>query len=114
MASFGQSQPHPFKSHLANPATTTPSPFSTTPQQHGTRYQYSSQLPHRIQPHLPAEKIGYDIHASSSHSASYHARNIMVNKPTDQSSRWSSGSNNQTQYITIKLDKMAIVRILFN
>jgi hypothetical protein len=31
----------------------------------------------------------------------------------DQSSRWSSGTNNQMQYITLKLDRPAIVRILF-
>ena len=63
---------------------------------------------------LPTEKLKYNIHAWSSHSASYHPKNIMVNKPQDQSSRWSSNSNNHMQYITIKLDKMSIVSILFN
>jgi len=63
---------------------------------------------------LPIEKLKYSIHAWSSHSASYHPKNIMVNKPQDQSSRWSSNSNNHMQYITIKLDKMSIVSILFN
>lgn len=55
-------------------------------------------------------KLTYDIEACSSHSASYHPKNIMANKPQDQSSRWSSGSNNQMQFITLKLDNMALVR----
>ena len=59
------------------------------------------------------QNLDYDIHAWSSHSASYHPKHIKVNKPQDQSSRWSSGSNNQMQYVTIKLDKMSIIRILF-
>ncbi|TPX71748.1 hypothetical protein SpCBS45565_g00878 [Spizellomyces sp. 'palustris'] len=58
------------------------------------------------------EKLSYDIHSWSSHSASYHPKHIMVNKPQDQSSRWSSGSNNQLQYITIKLDKLSIVHTI--
>ncbi|ORY63700.1 hypothetical protein LY90DRAFT_230776 [Neocallimastix californiae] len=61
---------------------------------------------------LPIEKLKYSIHAWSSHSASYHPKNIMVNKPQDQSSRWSSNSNNHMQYITIKLDKMSIVKTI--
>jgi len=61
---------------------------------------------------LPTEKLKYNIHAWSSHSASYHPKNIMVNKPQDQSSRWSSNSNNHMQYITIKLDKMSIVKTI--
>jgi len=57
-------------------------------------------------------KLTYDIDSWSSHSALYHPRHIMVNKPLEQGSRWSSNSNNQMQFITLKLDKMAIVRIL--
>lgn len=34
----------------------------------------------------------------------------MFDRPYDQASRWSSGSNNQVQFITLKLDKMAIVQ----
>ncbi|KAJ3106961.1 Muskelin 1, intracellular mediator containing kelch motif [Phlyctochytrium planicorne] len=58
------------------------------------------------------QKLPYDIHAWSSHSASYYPKNIMVNKPNDQSSRWSSKSNDQMQYITIKLDKVSIVHTI--
>ncbi|CAG8724349.1 22373_t:CDS:10, partial [Dentiscutata erythropus] len=43
----------------------------------------------------------------------YHPRNIMEDKPSDQSSRWSSKSNDQMQYVLIKIVSMAIVRILF-
>ncbi|KAJ3045304.1 Muskelin 1, intracellular mediator containing kelch motif [Rhizophlyctis rosea] len=59
---------------------------------------------------LSTDPIKYSIHAWSSHSASYHPQNILVNNPQDQSSRWSSGSNNQQQYITIKLDRMSVAR----
>lgn len=59
------------------------------------------------------DKLSYSIQDFSSHSASYHPRNIMECRPWDQSSRWSSGTNNQMQYITLKLDNPAIVRILF-
>jgi hypothetical protein len=62
--------------------------------------------PQKIAP----QKLKYDIHSWSSYSANYHPRNIMLNKPMDQSSRWSSGSNNQNQFIMVKLDKVSIVR----
>lgn len=57
--------------------------------------------------------LDYDVHSCSSYSALYLPENIKVNNPQDQSSRWSSGSNNQMQYIMIKLKTMAIARILF-
>ncbi|KAM3578390.1 hypothetical protein VKS41_009136 [Umbelopsis sp. WA50703] len=63
--------------------------------------------------HSQFDKLSYTIHDFSSHSASYHPRNIMDCRPWDQSSRWSSGTNNQMQYIILKLDNPAIVRILF-
>ncbi|KAI8849074.1 Muskelin N-terminus-domain-containing protein [Chytridium lagenaria] len=59
-----------------------------------------------------SQKLQYDIQSWSSHSASYYPKNIMVNKPNDQSSRWSSKSNDQMQYITIKLDKVSIVHTI--
>jgi hypothetical protein len=58
------------------------------------------------------QKLGYEIHSWSSHSANYHPKNILLNLPNDQSSRWSSGTNNQAQYITLKLEKVAVARIL--
>ncbi|KAJ3111648.1 Muskelin 1, intracellular mediator containing kelch motif, partial [Physocladia obscura] len=58
------------------------------------------------------QKLGYDVFAWSSHSANYHPRHVLVNKPTDQSSRWSSGSNNQMQYLTFKLDNIAVIQTI--
>jgi len=61
---------------------------------------------------VPIEKLKYNVHSWSSHSASYHPKNILVNKPQDQSSRWSSNSNNHMQFITIKLDKMSVIKTI--
>ncbi|KAL1924690.1 uncharacterized protein VTP21DRAFT_4344 [Calcarisporiella thermophila] len=58
----------------------------------------------------PMEKLSYEIYDCSGHSSLYHPRNIRDNRPHDQSSRWSSPSNNQAQFITIKLDKLSIVQ----
>lgn len=58
--------------------------------------------------HAPHEALTYAIYDQSSQSGSYHPRNICVNEPTEQSSRWSSGSHDQSQFITIKLDKPAV------
>ncbi|KAJ3316887.1 Muskelin 1, intracellular mediator containing kelch motif [Boothiomyces sp. JEL0866] len=58
------------------------------------------------------EKLDFTISSWSSHSASYHPKNITVSKPQDQSSRWSSGSNNQLQFITVKLEKISIVKTI--
>lgn len=56
--------------------------------------------------------LDYDVHSCSSYSASYLPENIKTNNPHDQSSRWSSGSNNQMQYIMIKLKTMAIAHTI--
>jgi hypothetical protein len=60
---------------------------------------------------IKPQPISYDINDWSSHSASYLPEHIKVNKPQDQSSRWSSGSNNQMQFITVKLEQMSIISI---
>jgi hypothetical protein len=54
------------------------------------------------------EPLSYTIFDQSSQSGSYHPRNICTNDPTEQSSRWSSGSHDQSQFITIKLDSPAV------
>ncbi|OAD75654.1 hypothetical protein PHYBLDRAFT_143898 [Phycomyces blakesleeanus NRRL 1555(-)] len=60
------------------------------------------------------ESLQYSISGYSSHSASYHPQNIKVNKPNDQASRWSSSAHDQSQYITLRLEKPAVLRsILF-
>ncbi|GAN02525.1 muskelin [Mucor ambiguus] len=62
----------------------------------------------------PHESLPYHIHDHSSFSGPYHPRNICVNDPTEQSSRWSSNSHDQSQYVTIKLEKPAVAcEILF-
>eukprot|EP01135_Chromosphaera_perkinsii_P004865 Nk52_evm11s301 gene=Nk52_evmTU11s301 len=58
------------------------------------------------------QQLQYGIDSWSSHSAQYHPRNIIINKPQEQSSRWSSGSNNQMQYVTVKLDKLSVVHTI--
>ena len=56
--------------------------------------------------------LEYSIHGYSSMSANYHPKNILTNKPTDQSSRWSSASNSQDQYLTLKLKSTCVTRTL--
>jgi len=58
---------------------------------------------------LASRKLTYTIQACSSFSSMYVPQNILENKPGDESSRWSSDTNNPPQYITLKLEKPAIV-----
>lgn len=53
--------------------------------------------------------LKYSIHKYSSYSSNYVPDNIMVDKSNDQSSRWSSDSNNPPQFLTLKLERPAIV-----
>lgn len=55
-------------------------------------------------------KLSFKIERCSSYSANYFPSHISVDKPKDQSSRWSSGSNNHMQFITVKLDHLSIVQ----
>jgi len=43
------------------------------------------------------------------HSEVCFSRNILVNKPNQQSSRWSSETNNPPQFLVLKLSQTAIV-----
>eukprot|EP00127_Corallochytrium_limacisporum_P006525 Clim_evm56s229 gene=Clim_evmTU56s229 len=56
------------------------------------------------------EKLTYEIDSWSSHSAQYHPRNILVDRPVEQSSRWSSASTSQIQFVQLRLSKPALVR----
>ena len=60
----------------------------------------------------PVTKLKYAIHGFSSHAAAYHPKHILVNKPGDQSSRWSSAANNHNQFVTVKLDRLAVVQTI--
>ena len=62
--------------------------------------------------HHKLEKLDYGIHSWSSYSANYHPKHIQENKPNDQSSRWSSGSNNQSQFLMLELPHPAIVHTI--
>ncbi|KAL9540450.1 hypothetical protein MBANPS3_009668 [Mucor bainieri] len=57
-------------------------------------------------------QLSYTIHDYSSHSGSYHPQHIMVNKPTQQASRWSSGLHDHEQFITIKFEKPIVARTI--
>ncbi|XP_049964033.1 muskelin isoform X1 [Schistocerca serialis cubense] len=54
-------------------------------------------------------RLAYSIHKCSSFSSSYVPENIQEDKSSDQSSRWSSDTNNPPQYLTLKLQHFAIV-----
>ncbi|KAI8333811.1 Muskelin N-terminus-domain-containing protein [Chlamydoabsidia padenii] len=56
--------------------------------------------------------LRYSIYDYSSYSGTYHPNNIYFNTPQNQSSRWSSGSHDGTQYITIRFDQPVIARAL--
>ncbi|KAL4226060.1 Muskelin 1 [Mactra antiquata] len=53
--------------------------------------------------------LNYSIFKCSSYSYNYAPENIHVDKPTDQSSRWSSDSNHPPQFLILKLEQPAIV-----
>ena len=62
----------------------------------------------------PLQVLSYDVHSWSSYSTGYHPRNILVDRPLDQGSRWSSATNNPNQYLVVRLEKLSIVgTILF-
>lgn len=62
-------------------------------------------------------RLRYSIHDVSSHSGKYIPENIMIDAPHDKSSRWSGiqqsglSSFRQRQWITLKLDKVAVLSV---
>ncbi|XP_043569159.1 muskelin [Chiloscyllium plagiosum] len=54
--------------------------------------------------------LTYSVYKWSSYSSIYVPENILVDKPHDQSSRWSSESNYPPQYLILKLERPAIVQ----
>ncbi|KAG0178624.1 Muskelin 1, intracellular mediator containing kelch motif [Apophysomyces sp. BC1021] len=57
-------------------------------------------------------KLPYAIFDYSSHSGSYYPQNIYHDKPTEQSSRWSSGIHDHKQFIILRLDKPVVARTI--
>jgi len=53
--------------------------------------------------------LKYSVYKYSSFSSNYVPENIMLDRVTDQSSRWSSDSNNPPQYLVLKLERPSIV-----
>ncbi|KAJ1894504.1 hypothetical protein LPJ66_005152 [Kickxella alabastrina] len=53
--------------------------------------------------------LPYEIQSWSSHSANFLPKNILVDRPHDQASRWSTSLNNHRQYITLRLERPALV-----
>lgn len=58
---------------------------------------------------LQQKKLKFSIHSCSSFSSSYLPQNIVDDKPSDQASRWSSDTNTPPQFITLKLEKTAVI-----
>lgn len=56
--------------------------------------------------------LAYEIDSWSTYTANYHPRNIMIDKPTDQSSRWSSGSRDQHQFLLLRFNKPVILQAI--
>jgi hypothetical protein len=60
--------------------------------------------------------LNYRIHSWSSFSASFRPQNILVDTPSDLSSRWSSQTTSESQslkdrpWLVLKLDRTAILR----
>jgi len=56
--------------------------------------------------------LKFSLHGFSSYSSSYVPDNILVDRPSDQSSRWSSGNNASPQFLTLKLERLAIAQTI--
>ncbi|KAI7860209.1 Muskelin N-terminus-domain-containing protein [Circinella umbellata] len=56
----------------------------------------------------PQVRLSYTVDDFSSYCGTYHPHNIRDNKPADQSSRWSSGTHDQAQFVLLRLDKPAV------
>ena len=58
----------------------------------------------------PNSTLPYSIHKWSSFTGDYHPSKILVDDPSDQLSRWQSGSSFPPQFLLLKLDRPAVVR----
>ncbi|KAK7066618.1 Muskelin 1, intracellular mediator containing kelch motif [Halocaridina rubra] len=58
------------------------------------------------------QNLKYSIHKYSTYSSNFLPENILEDKPTDQSSRWSSDSNSPPQFLILKLERPAIVKTI--
>ncbi|VVD05213.1 unnamed protein product [Leptidea sinapis] len=65
-----------------------------------------------MEENIKTMKLNYTIHKYSSFSAHYIPQNIMVNKPSDQLSRWFTDSFTPSQFIMLKLESPALVEVI--
>ncbi|KAI9497069.1 Muskelin N-terminus-domain-containing protein [Zychaea mexicana] len=56
----------------------------------------------------PQVRLSYTVHDFSSYCGTYHPNSIRENKPAEQSSRWSSGTHDQAQFVMLRLDKPVV------
>jgi len=56
--------------------------------------------------------LKFSIFRFSSYSSSYVPDNIRINRPSDQSSRWSSDTTDSPQYLVLKLEHLAITQTI--
>jgi hypothetical protein len=57
--------------------------------------------------------LPYSIDCCSGYSADYEPARILCDRPSDQSSRWSSASNNSQQFVQLRLERPAIVQRIY-
>jgi len=69
----------------------------------------STQPTTNKKPQLEKKPLTYEIHQCSSTSNNYTPENILVDKPGDQQSRWSSDTNTLPQFLVLKLSKSPAV-----
>lgn len=59
----------------------------------------------------PYPVLPYRVAECSSYSAGYRPELVCEDRPTDQASRWSSATNDQHQFITLRLEQPALLGI---
>jgi hypothetical protein len=57
-------------------------------------------------------KLKYSIYEFSSCNEKYPPHNVLHNRPTDQGSRWTTQFIDQSQFLTIQLEKKAVIKSL--
>ena len=66
-------------------------------------YTFSSSLPKTPSPHFPLKVISASIYDFSGYVKDFHPKNILINDPQDQASRWSSSAKDLNQFITLRI-----------
>ncbi|KAF5357318.1 hypothetical protein D9758_005835 [Tetrapyrgos nigripes] len=64
-------------------------------------------------PPEPSQTLSYSIVDSSSHSGKYSPRNILIDNPADQGSRWSTSvQSNSNHWILLRLNNLAVLKTI--